>query len=38
MAETLAPYVSKLIESDARDQMVHIAKYVLDPNPGIRPY
>ena len=38
MAETLAPYVSKLFESDAKDQMAHIAKYAPDPNPGIRPY
>jgi len=33
MAETLAPYVSKLVESDAEDQMAHIAKYVPNPNP-----
>ena len=38
MVETLAPYVSKLVESDARDQMAHIAKYVPDSNHGIRPY
>lgn len=38
MAETLAPYVSKLVESDAGDQIAHIARYVPDPNPGIRPY
>ena len=31
MAETLAPYISKLVESDANDQMVHIFKYVPDP-------
>jgi hypothetical protein len=33
MAETLAPYLSELIETDANDQMVRIAKYVPDPNP-----
>ena len=38
MAETLAPYVSKLVESGARDQMEHITKYVPDPDPEIRPY
>ena len=38
MTETLVSYVSKLIESDAKDQMAHIAKYVPDPNPVIRLY
>ena len=38
MAETLAPYVSKLVESDAGDQIANIAKFVPGPNPGIRPY
>ncbi|KAK2464504.1 hypothetical protein APHAL10511_003483 [Amanita phalloides] len=30
LAEMLAPYVSKLVESDARDQMAHIAKSIED--------